>query len=81
MWTWQRYRSWMEKQRQWFRPDATADSADAENADTGAATLPPARPASRGTTKTPPPRSPADTDRIVIEPFEESLADLLKKLK
>ena len=81
MWTWQRYRSWMEKQRQWFRPDTTADSADAENADAGAAALPPARPVSPGTTKRPPPRPPADTDRIVIEPDEISLEDLLKTLK
>lgn len=81
MWTWQRYRSWMEKQRHWFRPDTTVDSADAENADAGAAALPPARPVSPGTTKRPPPRPPADTDRIVIEPDEISLEDLLKTLK
>jgi hypothetical protein len=71
----------MEKQRQWFRPDPTADSADAENADAGVAALPPARPASRGAGKAPPPSPPDDTDRIVIEPVEDSLADLLKKLK
>ncbi|MHB9099835.1 MAG: type IV pilus twitching motility protein PilT, partial [Syntrophales bacterium] len=33
MWTWERYRGWMEKQRHWFRPHATTDSADAETAD------------------------------------------------
>jgi twitching motility protein PilT len=81
MWTWQRYRGWMEKQRQWFRPNATADSADEENADARTVALPPARPVSSGTTKAPPPSSPSDTDRIVIEPDEVSLADLLKELK
>jgi twitching motility protein PilT len=81
MWTWQRYRSWMEKKRNWFRPHTTADSADAENADVEAAALPPVWPASMGPTKTPPPRSSSDTDRIVIEPDDVSLADLLKELK
>jgi twitching motility protein PilT len=81
MWTWQRYRGWMEKQRQWFHPDATADSADEENADAGAAALPPARPVSPGTAKIPAARPPADTDRIVIEPDEGSWEDILKALK
>ncbi len=81
MWTWQRYRSWMEKQRQWFRPDTTTDSADAENADAGAAALPPAQLVSPGSTKKPPPGPPADTDRIVIEPDDISWEDLLKTLK
>ncbi|MHB8907418.1 MAG: type IV pilus twitching motility protein PilT [Syntrophales bacterium] len=81
MWTWERYRSWMEKQRQWFRPHATTDSADAENEEAEVAALLPARPASRGTTKAPPPHSPGDMDRIVIEPDGASLADLLKELK
>ena len=81
MWTWERYRSWMEKQRNWFRPDVTVDSADEENADAVAAALPPARPASSGITKSPPPGPPADTDRIVIEPDDISWEDLLKTLK
>ena len=81
MWTWERYRSWMEKQRQWFRPQAKTESPDAENEDSEVAALLPARPASRGTTRAPPPHSPADMDRIVIEPDGASLADLLKELK
>jgi twitching motility protein PilT len=81
MWTWERYHSWLEKQRKWFRPDDTVDSADAENADTGVAALPPARPASPGATKRPPAGLPAEPDRIVIEPDEISWEELLKTLK
>jgi twitching motility protein PilT len=81
MWTWERYRSWMEKQRKWFRPDAAVDSADEENTDAGAAALPPARLPSPGTAKRPPAGPSADTDRIVIEPDEISWEELLKTLK
>jgi twitching motility protein PilT len=81
MWTWERYRSWLEKQRKWFRPDATVDSADEENADAGPAALPPTRPASPGAAKRPPVGPPADSDRIVIEPDEISWEELLKTLK
>ena len=87
MWTWQRYRGWMEKRRQWFRPDATVDSADEEGSDVGATALPPARPAAGakppppGTATTSTPGPVADPGRIVIEPVEGGLEDLLKKLE
>ena len=87
MWTWQRYRGWMEKRKQWFSPDAAADSADEEGSDVGVTALPPARPASgtkpspAGTAKTSTSRPPIDADRIVIEPVEGGLEDLLKKLE
>jgi len=87
MWTWQRYRTWMEKRKQWFRPDVAVDSADEEGTDGGATTLPPARlsakgkPASPGAAKTPASRPLAEAARIEIEPVEGGLKDLLKKLE
>ena len=87
MWTWQRYRGWMEKRRQWFSPDAAVESADEEGSEAGPTPLPPVLPPAGG--KAPPPapaRTPGsspstDPDRIVIEPVEGGLADLLKKLE
>jgi twitching motility protein PilT len=87
MWTWQRYRGWMEKRRQWFSPDAAADAADAEASDPGAAALPSARPVSGvkpsapETAKGSAPNPPVQVGRIVIEPVEGGLTDLLKRLE
>ncbi len=87
MWTWHRYRVWMEKRKQWFSPDATADSADEESPDAPATSLPPARPAAGAKVPAPGTDKPATShpsageDRIVIEPVEGGLTDLLKKLE
>jgi twitching motility protein PilT len=87
MWTWPRYRGWMEKRKRWFTPDAAVDSADEEGLDTGATALPPARPASGAKPAVPAAtqpsvsRPPTEADRIVIEPVEGGLRDLLKRLE
>src|SRR5581483_4778882 len=82
MWTFQRYRKWLDARKQWHIPGATAESPDsepAENIPPGAA-LPKTTPASprkaEPTISTGKPGGP-----IEIEPVEGGFEKILKKLE
>lgn len=88
MWTWDRYRRWLEKRTQWSVPGQSAEPPDSETNETEIAgpvpaNLPPlpaaskpAKPEAAGAPKlaSPPPA------RIEIEPVEGGLGELIKKL-
>lgn len=91
MWTWTRYRTWLERKSRWFIPGETPEGPDSETvgSEPRAATLggppmgggaPAAATAVRdrgGAAET----KPFSRDRIEIAPVEGGLPELLKKLK
>jgi len=88
MWTWPRYRTWMEKRKQWFIPDAAAEAPDEEGGERTGAELPvPVRPLATVTPSNPragggvEPGSSMPKGRIEIEPVEGGLPNLLRKLE
>jgi twitching motility protein PilT len=87
MWSWQRYRAWLEARTKWFIPGQTPEPPDSETPDPNAlsrtlADFVPLSKASR-TDKpgAPAPRSPATatSDRIEIEPVEGEFGKILKR--
>jgi twitching motility protein PilT len=88
MWTWQRYRGWMEKRKQWCVPDAAAEAPDEEGGEGAGGALPmrvrspeSAKPANPVAGRGAEPGSPVPGGRIEIVPVEGGLTDLLKKLE
>ena len=91
MWTFQRYRTWMEKRTNWYLPGRNPEVVDSEppNADSAGAHLPaltlsPTAPKAVGEEKLEVAKqSSAQTPggRIEIEPVEGGLDELLKKLE
>jgi twitching motility protein PilT len=84
MWTFLRYRTWLDNRKTWHIPDET-ESAEGEPVELAPAiSLPPMSPAPRHRDKT---TEPAITipdkraGRIEIEPVEGGLGDILKKLE
>jgi twitching motility protein PilT len=90
MWTFQRYRSWMERKRDWHVPsaqDETPDSEPVEENTDGIAASPaspsqqPGRPASDTSTSPPQPsrqKEPRSPGRIEIEPVEGEFGKILR---
>ena len=78
MWTFQRYRTWIQNRRKWHLPDEPAEAPDNEPAGETASwsTLPPAT----KTAKVSLPQSPSanTSDRIEIEPEEGDWGKILK---
>ena len=89
MWTFQRYRTWLENRANWYRPDQTPEPPDTEPATTGApaADLPALAPVAQS----PRPEKKAGLapslpvtkggDRIEIEPVESDFGKILKPSK
>lgn len=86
MWTFLRYRTWLDSRKTWHIPDET-ESAEGEPPDLDpVVSLPPMAPVTRFRDKTPEPiqtATPPDkrAGRIEIEPVEGGLDDILKKLE
>jgi twitching motility protein PilT len=87
MWTFQRYRNWLENRSNWSLPGQTSDSPDNEPAETLPATpvlpafLSAPKPAKTDRSPVPQPPAPAkpSTTRIEIEPVESEFGKILKR--
>jgi twitching motility protein PilT len=87
MWSFQRYRSWLESRKSWYIPGQTPEAPELEAAETSApATPPPAFPliakpsGTEGFAAAAPPRSaPKPGGRIEIEPVEGEFGKILKR--
>jgi twitching motility protein PilT len=88
MWTFQRYRGWLEQKKNWQRPGESAEPPDSETSEpreligavppgqpAAAAVLPAARPALEAPNATPQSRP----GRIEIEPTESEFGKILKR--
>jgi twitching motility protein PilT len=87
LWTFQRYRSWMDTRSNWFTPDQNPDNPDPEPADIPADGPPPA-PIQKSTATVRPERkpelpqpapAPKGGARIEIEPVESEFGKILKR--
>jgi twitching motility protein PilT len=84
MWSFQRYRSWLESRKKWHIPNEQSESPDSEpDANLNLAAMPPMLVAPKPAKKIEPaPSSPAKSGgRIEIEPIEGGLEKILKKLE
>jgi len=83
MWTFQRYRSWMEKRAQWHLPGHIMDPPDSEVGDPAmpAPTSPPpiAKPRASAAKRGPESSASAPGGRIEIEPVEGEFGKILKQ--
>jgi twitching motility protein PilT len=86
MWTFQRYRSWLDTRKNWQTPDQNPEPPDTEPAETAGATLPLAAPSPKPPAGVPgkepvPVAAPATkgTQRIEIEPVEGEFGKILKR--
>jgi twitching motility protein PilT len=87
MWSFQRYRAWLDSRTNWNLPDEHPEPPDSEAADVSAAAtrLPPllapsARPKAQKTAGTAPSAPPAKaSNRIEIEPIEGEFGKILKR--
>jgi twitching motility protein PilT len=91
MWSWQRYRTWLDNRKNWYVPGQTPESPDSEPAE--APVAPPAGPSAPAAAPTPsvklfpadfkPAAAPAQKDqppgRIEIEPTESEFGKILKR--
>jgi twitching motility protein PilT len=79
MWTFQRYRSWLQNRKKWHTPNEPAEAPDSEPA--GEAPQLPPMPSSIKTGKTAAPQKPSTETggRIEIEPEEGDWGKILKK--
>ncbi len=88
MWTWDRYRRWLEKKTQWFVPGQSAEPPDSETNEAEiAASVPAALPPLPAASKPAKPEAVVapklanpPPGRIEIEPVEGGLGELIKKL-
>jgi twitching motility protein PilT len=80
MWTFQRYRTWLESRKTWHVPNETSEVPDSEPAEAAAsvAELPPMPPVPQPATKS---ATPKAGSRIEIEPIEGGFEDILKRLE
>lgn len=84
MWTFPRYRAWLDARKSWHLPDERPEPPDTESPEpTPDAAPPPAAGAPRREKKVEPvpPQAPKPGDRIEIEPVEGGLKEILKKLE
>jgi hypothetical protein len=83
MWTLERYRTWLERKKNWFIPGGETEGFDAEVAETSRTPtpLPPNAPKSPATTEKAPPAAPGRTagGRLEIEPEEGAFGKILKR--
>lgn len=87
MWTFQRYRAWLDKRANWHIPGQSPEPPDSEPADAGPvspateAVAPPAKPARLSPEATPRPqtRTPNPVSIIEIEPVESEFGKILKR--
>ena len=79
MWTFQRYRSWLQNRKKWHLPNEPAEAPDSEPA--GDVPPAPALPTAMktGTTAALPKPAPQTGGRIEIEPEEGDWGKILKK--
>jgi hypothetical protein len=87
MWTWERYRRWMEKRSQWHVPDQTDEAPDSEAEAGDPSSL--TKPASPTAAPVSAPVEPQPASklsmtgpgsRLEIEPVEGGLAELARRL-
>jgi len=85
MWSFQRYRTWLDSRKKWYIPDENPEPPDSESSDTPPAasplppitkTIPPER-----KTESVPPSAAKIGERIEIEPIEGGFEKILKKLE
>lgn len=89
MWTFPRYRTWLERRTSWFIPDSRSELPDDESSEAPVVLkdFPPLPPAARTGSREKPAEPRAGNApsragrRIEIEPVEGGLASLLKKLE
>ena len=85
MWSFQRYRTWLDSRKNWHIPDENSEAPDSESSDAlpSADPLPPmpAAPKAGKKAEPPPPSAPKPAGRIEIEPIEGGFEDILKKLE
>src|SRR5581483_4299698 len=90
MWTFQRYRSWLDSRKQWHIPDGKVEAPDSEPMESvpvrPAAPVSPARMSRTSETPATPPSAAAGAaskagGRIEIEPIEGGFEKILKKLE
>jgi twitching motility protein PilT len=84
MWSFQRYRSWLESRKKWHIPNENSEAPDSEpEANINFAAMPPVLTAPKPAKRIEPvPSSPAKSGgRIEIEPIEGGLEKILKKLE
>jgi twitching motility protein PilT len=86
MWSFQRYRSWLESRKSWYIPGQTPEAPELEAAETSAPTTPPAafpltpKPSGiEGFAAAPPRSAPKPGGRIEIEPVEGEFGRILKR--
>lgn len=84
MWTFDRYRTWLERRTQWFIPGHESEAAEDEPVEPArpAAPLPAASPAKPARAETLPPAEPGTKTkpgRIEIEPEESPFGKILKR--
>jgi twitching motility protein PilT len=76
MWSFQRYRSWLEGRKNWHIPNDNTEPPDSE-----ASELPVAATAGPKAVDSPRPSAPKPAGRIEIEPIEGGFENILKKLE
>jgi twitching motility protein PilT len=88
MWSYDRYRSWLEKKTNWFNPTQATELTDPESLpeEISSTSAPTRQPSSRATRKTSAPKgTPSATSAsgspIEIEPLEGGLNELLKDME
>jgi twitching motility protein PilT len=83
MWTLERYRTWLERKKNWFIPGRETEAFDAEVAETPQTPTLPPPPAPKGpaTAEKAPPATPGRTTggRLEIEPEEGPFGKILKR--
>ncbi|HZL43323.1 MAG TPA: PilT/PilU family type 4a pilus ATPase [Verrucomicrobiae bacterium] len=81
MWSFQRYRTWLNARKNWCFPNDIPEPADAETQEVPDAIVPSPLPPSSKQDKQPPPATPKPAGRIEIEPIEGGFEKILKKLE
>jgi twitching motility protein PilT len=81
MWTFARYRTWMEKRTHWHIPDNKSDSPDSETAEPAPLPLPKLKSAATPHSQPAPKTKAKEGGPIEIEPVEGGWDRILKELK
>jgi twitching motility protein PilT len=88
MWTFQRYRSWLDKRTNWYTPDQQPEAPDSESPETTPVTteMPyltgvtsTARPEKKPAPAPPPEPARSSSNRIEIEPVESEFGKILRR--
>lgn len=81
MWSFQRYRTWLNARKNWCFPNDIPEPAEAETQEVPDAIVPSPLPPSSKQDKQPAPATPKAAGRIEIEPIEGGFEKILKKLE